>query len=103
MRLKKIWLGVLLLAALVPFGARAAGNAPEAPENLKINLLEDPFGVPREDIRFSWAFVDKDSGEKQSAYRIVIGRTRAGMTAGNYIHDTGWLSGSGRWCSGSRW
>lgn len=95
MRLKKIWLGVLLLAALVPFGARAAGNAPEAPENLKINLLEDPFGVPREDIRFSWAFVDKDSGEKQSAYRIVIGRTRAGMTAGNYIHDTGWLSGSG--------
>ncbi len=95
MKLKALLAGALFLAALLPLGASAAGRAPEAPENLKINLLEEPLGIPREDIRFSWAFVDKDSGEKQTGYRIVVGKTKADMTAGRYLHDTGWVAGSG--------
>ena len=95
MKLKALAAGVLFLAALSPLGVRAAGTAPEAPENLKINLLEDPYGVPREDLRFSWAFVDKDEGEKQTGYRVVFGKTKADMTAGRYLYDTGWIPGSG--------
>ena len=95
MKIKAFLAGVLFFAALVPLGVRAAGRAPEAPENLKINLLEDPFGIPREDIRFSWAFVDKDSDEKQTEYRIVIGKTSADMMSGTYLHDSGWIADSG--------
>ena len=69
----------------------AAGNAPGAPENLKINLLEKPYGVPKEDLRFSWSFTDRDQNEKQTAYRIVIGETASDMQAGSYLIDTGWV------------
>ena len=95
MKIKAFLAGVLFFAALAPLGVRAAGRAPEAPENLKINLLEDPFGIPREDIRFSWAFVDKDRDEKQTEYRIVIGKTSADMMSGTYLHDSGWIADSG--------
>ncbi|MCI9487255.1 MAG: family 78 glycoside hydrolase catalytic domain [Lachnospiraceae bacterium] len=95
MKLKRWLFGILFLAALFPLGAGAAGAAPEKPENLKINLLEDPMGVPREDLRFSWSFVDRDYDEYQSAYRIVIASRASKLSTGPDVADTGWISGGG--------
>ena len=64
---------------------RAAG----VPANLKINLMDEPFGVPADDIRFSWSM---DSGTKQAAYRIVIGKTAQDMQSRQYVYDSSWVS-----------
>lgn len=95
MKIKVLALVVLLLTALSPLGVRAAGVSPEAPENLRINLLEEPWGIPKEDFRFSWAFVDPDREEKQTAYRIVVGTTEESILSEAYLYDTGWIEGSG--------
>ncbi len=94
MKIKMILLGVFAMLALCSLGAKAAENPPEAPINLKINLLEEPFGIPKEDIRFSWTFVDQDNNEKQTAYRIVIGETYSKIQEGVYLADSGWIEES---------
>ena len=95
MKFRRVLTGVLCALGLWAITGTAAGNAPGAPENLKINLLEKPYGVPKEDLRFSWSFTDRDQNEKQTAYRIVIGETASDMQAGNYLIDTGWVESSG--------
>lgn len=71
--------------------ASALGNVPEAPNHLKVNLMEEPFGVPKEDLRFSWAFEDGDSNEFQTAYRMVAADSEAHFAAGSYQYDSGWI------------
>lgn len=70
--------------------ASAAGNPPQPPENLKVNLLGEPLGVPKEALRFSWAFEDQDYDEYQTAYRIVVSDTETNFQQGVYQYDSGW-------------
>ncbi len=75
------------------------GNTPGAPDdtretpyNLKVNLLEQPFGVDRTALRFSWAMGKGASNGKQAAYRIVIAASADLMAKGETIHDTDWVT-----------
>ncbi len=73
----------------------ADGNtAPEAPTNTKVELLENPYGINTKDPSFSWAMVDADKDEVQTAYRIVVGTSQENMQNQNYIKDTDWVSSS---------
>ena len=56
------------------------------PTDLRINLLSQPFGVDKNDLRFSWVMNDPDSNEKQTAYRITVAETAAALAAGEFVH-----------------
>ncbi len=71
--------------------AAETGTAPKAPANTKVELLEHPYGIKEKDPSFSWAMVDDDPDEVQTAYRIVVGATARDMQNGSYIKDTGWV------------
>ena len=70
--------------------AAASGSKPEAPDRLKINLMKEPLGVPKENLSFSWAFEDQDKNETQSAYQLVISETTEDFQQGVYLFDSGW-------------
>lgn len=63
----------------------------DKPTDLRINLLSQPFGVDKNDLRFSWVMNDPDSNEKQTAYRITVAETAAALAAGEFVHDSGWV------------
>ena len=74
--------------------ASAAGNPPQAPERLKVNLLDKPLGVSKDGLRFSWSFEDPDANEYQSAYRIVVASSKAQFLQKEYVYDSGWSDAS---------
>ena len=74
--------------------ASAAGNPPQAPERLKVNLLDKPLGVSKDGLRFSWSFEDPDADEYQSAYRIVVASSKAQFLQKEYVYDSGWSDAS---------
>ena len=74
--------------------ASAAGNPPQAPERLKVNLLDKPLGVSKDGLRFSWSFEDPDANEYQSAYRIVVASSKAQLLQKEYVYDSGWSDAS---------
>ena len=65
------------------------------PTDLRINLLSAPFGVDKNDLRFSWVMNDEDQNEVQKAYRITVAETAAALAAGEFVHDSGWVESSG--------
>ncbi len=75
-----------------PSDGPAAGE--DKPTDLKINLLSEPFGVDKNDLRFSWVMSDAGSNAKQAAYRIVIAKGADKMAAGDYVLDTDWVNSS---------
>ena len=64
------------------------------PTDLRINLLSAPFGVDKNDLRFSWVMNDEDQNEVQKAYRITVAETAAALAAGEFVHDSGWVESS---------
>jgi len=56
-------------------GVSAYGANPSAPINLKINLIDEPYGIPVSDPSFSWVCNDSDKNEIQTAYQILIAST----------------------------
>ena len=92
--IKRILTGALMISMFCVLRAGAAGNPPKQPENLKINLLEKPMGVEKEDLRFSWVFSDPDENEKQTGFRIVIGKTERQTEQQEYLYDSGWQESS---------
>jgi len=66
-------------------------NRADKPTDLKINLLADPFGVDKNDLRFSWVMNDPDKNEMQTAYRILISRSSAKISEKDYLFDSGWV------------
>lgn len=46
----------------------------DAPDEMKINLLSQPYGVTRNALSFSWIDSDFNGMQTQSAYRIVISK-----------------------------
>ncbi|MBE6621074.1 MAG: hypothetical protein E7625_06920 [Ruminococcaceae bacterium] len=75
-----------------PPDAPATGE--DKPTGLRINLLSEPFGVDKNDLRFSWAMNDAGSDAKQAAYRIVIAKGADKMAARDYVLDTDWVNSS---------
>ena len=63
----------------------------DAPQNLKINLLEEPYGVTREAMSFSWEDASVNGMQSQSAYRLVIAKSQNDVSTGTYQYDTGWV------------
>ncbi len=64
------------------------------PINLKINLLDEPYGVDKEKLAFSWALDGCSSQELQSAYRIVICLREKDVKKGDYVYDSEWIESS---------
>ncbi|MFB6075499.1 MAG: family 78 glycoside hydrolase catalytic domain [Haloarculaceae archaeon] len=57
-----------------------------------VNFEEKPNNVPGDEVRFSW-HVEGPGGDRQTAYRIVVGRDRAAVAAGSGdTWDTGTVS-----------
>ena len=68
------------------------GNSfPNAPTDPQCEAMTNPVGVRDATPEFSWNFSDDDTGESQSAYRILVASTSANLTA-----DTGDLWDSGK-------
>lgn len=60
------------------------------PDGLKICLLEKPYGVCADQIRFSWQMNSSKNNIFQAKYHIVIASSMKNMKEENYIIDTGW-------------
>lgn len=63
----------------------------DAPQQMKINLLEKPYGVTREAMSFSWADSSGNGMQIQSAYRLVLSKRLKNISSGIYLYDTGWV------------
>ena len=64
------------------------GNAPDAPTNLKTEMLNEAYGIDTKDPAFSWVVNAKDQKEVQTAYRIIISET---SELKGEVLDTGWV------------
>ncbi len=53
--------------------------------------IGSPFGGPKEDLRFSWAWEDADENEIQTAYRLVVSNRLNQFEEGSYLYDSGWV------------
>ncbi|MBQ7320437.1 MAG: family 78 glycoside hydrolase catalytic domain [Clostridia bacterium] len=74
-----------------PSGPTDGEDKDYQPTNLKVNLLEQPFGVQKDDLRFSWAMGSEGKNVKQTAYRIVVAQSLALMDKGTYVYDSTWI------------
>lgn len=90
--------GALLLSLLSGFSfagfavASGSDGSGAPPNQLRINLLKQPFGVNKEKLYFSWNDQDKKKSEKQTAYRLVFAKTKKELSQKKYLFDTGWVS-----------
>lgn len=89
---------MMLVACKNPSDASKQDNIAEVesanvgkPSDLKINLLSLPFGVDKEDLRFSWVMNDPDPNEVQTAYRIVVANSEIKMMEKEYTFDSDWI------------
>lgn len=64
-----------------------------APYGMKINLLETPYGVTKDQLSFSWKD-DLDDMQMQSSYRIAVSKRINDVLEGQYLYDTDWVEGS---------
>ncbi|MFF3564298.1 alpha-L-rhamnosidase N-terminal domain-containing protein [Streptomyces sp. NPDC002574] len=82
-------LGMVLAGTPQAFADRAPRNhAPEAPAGLTVDDRTDPLAVDGTP-QFGWLPQDKDAGEVQTAYRIVVRDSR-----GHTVWDSGRVAGS---------
>ncbi len=58
--------------------------------DLRINLLKKPWGVPSEDLRFSWTLESTQKNVQQIAYRICLYENRQAYREGKTLCDSGW-------------
>jgi alpha-L-rhamnosidase len=68
------WVNKSLIATLVLFWSVASVYAavPESPSNCRIQDYYSSLGIDTKTPRFSWVINDKDRGEKQTAYEILV-------------------------------
>lgn len=55
--------------------------------SMRVNNLVNPYGLETSNIRFSW-----QSSIKQSAYRIVISKSKNAINSQSLDYDSGWVS-----------
>lgn len=66
----------------------------DAPYDMKINLLSEPYGVSKAQLSFSWADAPVNGMQEQNAYRIVLSKREKDAAEGTYIYDTDWVESS---------
>lgn len=64
------------------------------PVNIKINLLTKPYGVPKEDLRFSFELQDDRRDVEITGHRLVFASCIEEMNRENYLLDTGMVETS---------
>lgn len=75
------WMAVLVATLLcgLPDGARASGLIPS---HLRCEYRVDPLGIDEPRPRLSWIVESSRRGQKQTAYRIVVGSDEKTLKAG---------------------
>lgn len=63
----------------------------DAPTELKVNLLDNAYGIPKERVSFSWQNSLQNGMDKQLAYRIVISLRQQNVMSQQYTFDSGWI------------
>ncbi|MFB6135411.1 MAG: family 78 glycoside hydrolase catalytic domain [Halobacteriaceae archaeon] len=58
------------------------GGAPSAPTDLRVEREESPLAVDAEAPRFSWRVESDGRGARQTAYRVVVGRSVEAVAGG---------------------
>ena len=69
---------------------KKVGSLPTV-DTLKVELLDEPYGIDTVDPVFSWVMHDEDFAEEQTAYRIVVATTSRNMEREIFVKDTGWI------------
>lgn len=98
---KNVILFITLAAVLIPcflFGCTAKPELTAPPDNLTLNLMPEPLGVSLNSLRFGWKMNDPDDNEKQTAYRVVLAKTRDDFNSGVYVYDSDWITSSQSTC-----
>lgn len=76
------WVGAVPVSAVT-------NTAPGKPYDLKVEMLEQAYGLGTKNPAFSWVVNDADRDEVQTAYRIVV--SSRSKLAGD-VYDTGWVN-----------
>jgi alpha-L-rhamnosidase len=83
---------VFLMGTLLPFRLISRDVAPVA---LTVENLTNPLGIDAPSPRFKWRINGEESGQIQSAYRIIVGTDSVMVAAGRGgVFDTGRVSGN---------
>jgi alpha-L-rhamnosidase len=92
---------VFLLAGVSAAAApRFATGAPQAPDQLQVNLMTKPLAVDTSSgVRFSWVTRDPRNGESQSAYEIRLATSPQGLGSGDVVWDSGAVTSTSPWGS----
>ena len=70
------------------------GSAPSV-SDLKVEMLDEPYGINTDDPAFSWVMTDSDPDEVQTAYRIVVASNADDAATGKgTVIDSGWVESS---------
>ena len=89
---KKKALALLLSATMAVTIAGSSISAMAVPassteiEHLRVNYMENPLGIDKDDVRFSWAMDSNLIGQNQKAYQIVVTKDSAN---GAVVWDSG--------------
>ncbi len=92
---KKFMIIIICCVLVVAIGTGAMYMIPlvkykhtQAPTGLRVNLLENPFGIQTMDPAFSWQMNDPDSGEVQTAYRLTVSKKESMKEP---VAESGWV------------
>ena len=74
------WLAALL-GGIAVMNSAVSAAAPEAPERLRCEYLEDPLIINHAAPRLSWEVRDAARGAVQTAYQVQVATTDAALQA----------------------
>lgn len=80
----------ITLGEAVVVKAETGNTAPGKPTDLKTELMSEAYGINTKNPAFSWVVNDVDKDEIQTAYRLVVSKTKE-ITDSSKVHDTGWV------------
>lgn len=85
----KMVLSALAAAVLTGLaGCAGMGKSSCDVVDLKVNYRTNPMGIEGIPL-FSWRMEDETKGQRQTAYRVVVGESEANLDVGKYIWDSG--------------
>lgn len=59
--------------------------------DLRVNLLSHPWGISRDDLRFSWVIDSDAKNVRQAAYRLLVSDRSEGGSKRDHLYDSGWV------------
>lgn len=92
-----LWFAACITCALLIIDWKYGNEEEEgawAASGLKVELMEDPYGIDTKNPAFSWYMNREERGSYQKKYHIVVADTLKNMEKGKYLLDTGWCESS---------